>query len=190
MVKNEKGFTLVELLATVVILGIIMLVAVPNVTGIIYKNRANTYVEDAKKLTTLAEYKMRVNNNTIQKPSDGQCIIMDLSYLDNAEFEDPPNGGDYLLNDSFVIIKRDGNEYKYYTQIIEKFKSTYRGVLLNDSKNLYEDGATNLVSNATSSDLIENMADGAKDTLDYLAYVQKFDSSFTCTNGLLAVYSN
>ena len=50
MLKNKKGFTLIELLATIVILGIIMIVAVPNVTGIIYRNRANTYVEDAKKI--------------------------------------------------------------------------------------------------------------------------------------------
>ena len=49
VLRDKKGFTLVELLATVVILGIIMIVAVPNVMGILTRNRSNTYLEDAKK---------------------------------------------------------------------------------------------------------------------------------------------
>ena len=55
--KNQKGFTLVVLLAVMVILGIMMAIAMPNVTGILNKNRASIYVEDAKKLATTAEYK-------------------------------------------------------------------------------------------------------------------------------------
>ena len=57
---NQKGFTLMELLATIVILSIIMLIAVPNVINTLDKNkRSFTYVEDAKKMITLAEYKFR-----------------------------------------------------------------------------------------------------------------------------------
>ena len=83
MLKNKKGFTLIELLATIVILGIIMIVAVPNVTGIIYRNRSNTYVEDAKKMVTLADYAIRGSNNKITRPADGHCIAFSLHYLDN-----------------------------------------------------------------------------------------------------------
>ena len=53
--KKNKGFTMVELLAAITILGIIMMIAVPNVLSIIDKNKKRTYVEDAKKIQSLAE---------------------------------------------------------------------------------------------------------------------------------------
>ena len=130
MKKNNKGFTLVELLAVMVILGIMMAIAMPNVTGILNKNRASTYVEDAKKLTTTAEYKLRGSNTGLVKPANGQCIVMNLAYLDNSEFEEPPYGGQYLKDESYVVIKKNGDTYEYYVQLLEKMGEgkSYRGI--------------------------------------------------------------
>lgn len=154
MLKNRNGFTLIELLATIVILGIIMVIAVPNVTGIIYRSRANTYIEDAKKMVTLTDYAMRGGNNKITKPGENQCIIFSLYYLDNAEFEDPPNGGDYQKNNSFVVVKRKDNKLVYYVQIVEKFKDNYRGVPFVESSELNKEGASGrLVDNFADSDI-------------------------------------
>lgn len=160
--NNQRGFTLVELLAVMVILGIIMAIALPNVTGILYKNRSSTYVEDAKKLVTTAEYKFRGSNTGIIKPADGQCIAMNLAYLDNSEFEEPPNGGEYLKNQSFVIIKRNGTSYEYYVQLAEQLKggSATRGIPFIKSTKLYEEGATDEVANIESSKIF-NLSDYA-----------------------------
>ena len=67
---KSRGFTLIELLATLTILGIIMAIAVPNVMSILDKNKRTTYLEDAKKLVTQAEYKFRMSQS-IDKPADG-----------------------------------------------------------------------------------------------------------------------
>ena len=46
--KNENGFTLVELLAVIVIMGILMMVAIPSVTRTIENSRKDTFVDIAK----------------------------------------------------------------------------------------------------------------------------------------------
>jgi len=46
--NNEKGLTLVELLAVIVILGIIAAIAVPSIGGIIEKSRVNAAIADGQ----------------------------------------------------------------------------------------------------------------------------------------------
>lgn len=46
--KNNRGFTLVELLAVIVIMGILMMVAIPSVTRTIENSRKDTFVDIAK----------------------------------------------------------------------------------------------------------------------------------------------
>ena len=45
---NSKGFTLVELLAVIVIMGILMMVAIPSVSRTIENSRKDTFVDIAK----------------------------------------------------------------------------------------------------------------------------------------------
>ncbi len=46
--KNNKGFTLVELLAVIVIMGILMMVAIPAITRTIENSRKDTFIDIAK----------------------------------------------------------------------------------------------------------------------------------------------
>ena len=45
---NKKGFTLVELLAVIVIMGILMMVAIPSISRVIENSRKDTFVDIAK----------------------------------------------------------------------------------------------------------------------------------------------
>ena len=47
MKLNKRGFTLIELIASMVILAMLMVITVPNVIGILAQQKKNAYKEDA-----------------------------------------------------------------------------------------------------------------------------------------------
>ncbi len=114
---KNKGFTIVELLASVVILAILIGVAIPNILGVMTKQKAKTYVEDSKRLSVLAKTKFSTND-FIDKKS-GVCFSLD--YLDNGDFEESPNGGRYIKELSYVYYDgKDGNNNDiYYVTLVE-----------------------------------------------------------------------
>ena len=100
--KNNKGFTLVELLATLVVLGIIMAIAVPNVISVVQKNRKKTLIEDAKKMLSMAQYKVAKENVTVTR-------TYTLRELDiTEELKKGPNGELYDRNNSKVVFSSSG----------------------------------------------------------------------------------
>ncbi len=143
---GEKGFTLIELLATIAILALLMLVAVPNVMSTIDKNKQNTYVEDAKRMITLAEYEVR-SNTDIELPTSGNCIVILLGALDLSDFNEGPEGGAYDLDKSYVVIGRTGSTYEYAASIVENFDGNTRGLPLITRDDLNKESArTKVVS--------------------------------------------
>ena len=142
---KNNGFTLIELLATILILALFMLVAVPNVMSTIDKNKQDTYIEDAKRMVTLAEYEVR-SNTDIELPLSGSCIVIKLNALDTSSLEEAPEGGVYDYNNSFVVVARSGNSYLYYVTLIENYDSGKRGVKLTSRDKLSkEDARDNVV---------------------------------------------
>ena len=59
--ENNKGFTLVELLAVIVILGLLMAIAIPSVTKYITQSRVKTLVSTIDSYVTAAT--TAVNDN-------------------------------------------------------------------------------------------------------------------------------
>lgn len=118
---NNKGFTLVELLASLVILGVLMAITIPNVVGIISQSKTNNYRADAEKMISTAKYKFSADS--LYKPQANECIVITLSYLGESKFDNPPNEGQYLMGESFVIVKREGKRFNYYVRLVEKTKA-------------------------------------------------------------------
>ena len=154
MKKNTKGFTLVELLAAMVILGILMVICVPTILNMLEDNRNRVYIDDAKKMIAQAEYRIRANNSTIEKPSKGSAIVISLGYLESSDFDNPPNNGEYLKEASYVVVKNTGRKLEYSVSIVEKMeKGGYKGVVLTKNSNLLKNNARKYVKVFTKNDL-------------------------------------
>ncbi len=137
--KNNKAFTLVELIAAVTIMGILLFVVVPNITNTLEKNKKTTYVNDAKKLITLAKKKYK-EDTTIKEANSTDCLVFTLSNLKGKDISSGPNSGKYHESKSYVTVKYVGGKYIYGVQLVESYSDRpvmYRGIpYIADSSNL------------------------------------------------------
>ena len=141
---KNKGFTLVEVLAMLVVLGILMAVTIPNITGIVNQHKTNAIKSDVTKMVDSAKIKMSTDDD-VKRPKQGQCVIFSLNYLNyNKDIGDGPHDGTYLEYDSFVIVKREGNAYKYYVRLVEETKDGLYGISGVDSELITQENDDNI----------------------------------------------
>ena len=81
VMKNKKGFTLVELLAVIAILSILVIIALPNVINMYTKAQKEAFLTETKKLYSEAEKKyisssISGNTNTIINSEDDSKLDM------------------------------------------------------------------------------------------------------------------
>ncbi len=158
MKKNNKGFTLVELLAALVILGVLAALALPTVVNLLGNSRDKLYITDAKKLISQAEYKFRVASSEIEKPEDGECLVLSMVYLDNSDFDNPPNNGEYVREASYVVVKNNGGNFEFSVELVEEVKKgVFKGVELSRDSSLSTSSTRHIV-NFSKNDLyfVEN----------------------------------
>jgi type IV pilus assembly protein PilA len=119
--KNKKGFTLIEMLAVILILGVLMTVAIPNIISTLDKNKKDTFIKDAKLAIVAAEYTI-TRDTKLEFPDSNSTIVFPLSHLKNLGLRDSPFGTYYSLTRSFVAITKDpvgaDSEYFYYVHLV------------------------------------------------------------------------
>ena len=101
---NKKGFTLVELLALMVILGVIATITIPNTIKLLDENKRSTFLQDATKLISHAEYTLHASRNVKIPTGANEITVMNLKYLNTNELEMSPYGMEYNAKQSFVVI--------------------------------------------------------------------------------------
>ena len=72
MVKNKKAFTLVELLAVIVILAVILVIAVPSIMDTIKESRKGALASSAKLIASSAE-SAKLSNDTLGIDTNIEC---------------------------------------------------------------------------------------------------------------------
>ena len=119
MENTRKGFTLVELLAVIVILAIIMIIAIPSVLGTMTIARKKSFVEYVTKVYMAAQNKY-MSAQTLGQKNLGSSLIgtyhREYFYIYNIKTDlGLENTGDYK---GYVIVEKpnstDRNKPRFY----------------------------------------------------------------------------
>lgn len=131
---NKKGFTLVELLATMAILAIISIIAVPNVVKIMDSNKKEKILNDGLTLISLAKQEVASNRDLSDSLTE-TGIKKTLQELDNHnDITTDPNGRDYKRGDSYVNIAKVRGVITYCVYL-----ESENWILANNANCVYED---------------------------------------------------
>lgn len=125
--KKEKGFTLVELLAVIVILGIIAAIAVPMIGNVINDSKDKAILADAQTILNAAKLKYSTDLNTTG------TVIYRKDSNKTGELDQYVSG--LSSNSSYKVeLKSDGTWEITYSEFDNIKNSKYRDGLGEDDK--------------------------------------------------------
>ena len=110
---NKNGFTLVELIAVIVILGLLALIANSSVVNVVKNSKSDLYNAQLKLIESAAE--TWGNDNLDKLPNDGECKYLTLANLKN-----------YGLIKEEIINPKTNSEFSdnLYIKITSKINSS------------------------------------------------------------------
>nr|WP_082892673.1 type II secretion system protein [Rossellomorea aquimaris] len=109
MLKNERGLTLVELLAVIVILGIIAAIAVPSIGGIIDKTKEDAKVAEAIQIINAAKLAHASDSEITQWKHDADNSVTP-AYGGLKEYLSNVDDVDYIVKYSNGIYTISGHD--------------------------------------------------------------------------------
>lgn len=96
--KNNSGFTLIETIAVIIILGIVLTIAVPTITNVVKRTNEKRMIEDAELFISIVKEKVE---------SDTMGDIKEKYYLNDinsSTIKESPFGGEYNSGASYVKV--------------------------------------------------------------------------------------
>lgn len=143
--KNKKGFTLVELLAVIVILGVLLMIAVPAVQNVIKKTKNNATQKQAELFIDAAKKMAIIDEAT------SDMVIYKLSDLDSDVDKNRFTG--------MVVALKENGSYKYYIYLND---SVNKKTIGNNDNDILGNNDNNIFKFASEDNINENVTDGGK----------------------------
>ena len=113
---NKKGFTMVELLATIVLVGILSVIAISSVNGIIGKTKNEKSTQE--KNTAIMAAKSYIQMNKERAPKlNGEIVKITFAELKDAKYIVNSSGASCMNNSYVEIEKVKDDNYKYSAHI-------------------------------------------------------------------------
>ena len=116
---NRKGFTLVELLAVLVLLSAIMYIAIPSISSSMERSKNKKKEKNIQLLEAAAEMYFADHRYAIQKNSQCYIVLEDLVSGGYVSSDTVKNDDDELLG--VIVYTKNTNKLEY--------KEEYQGVI-------------------------------------------------------------
>lgn len=111
--KNKKtvkrAFTLIELLAVIIILGVLMIIAIPSVTSYISESRKSSYISTVK--NTINSMRTKVNEGLLSMYDTDTTYYIPINYVETENDLKTPFGD---FTQAYIGVIYDGQGFKYY----------------------------------------------------------------------------
>ena len=116
---KKNGFTLIEIIAVIVIIGIVMLIAVPAVINYtrnsnqsVYANNIGSFMEQAKLLYGEKQYGPYMDEDEI--------MLVPISVIETTKGDNKRSPyGSFINEQSYIIIERKGKTVYYYASAVD-----------------------------------------------------------------------
>ncbi|MDR9798155.1 prepilin-type N-terminal cleavage/methylation domain-containing protein [Aeribacillus pallidus] len=100
LLKKEKGMTLIELLAVIIIIAIILAIAIPIIANVIGQSRDRATVSEALNIISAAKLKYaQEGGNDLPYTADELAKYIDIDTDDDDDFEVSYNGTTWSITD-------------------------------------------------------------------------------------------
>lgn len=117
---NNKGFTLIELMASMIVLTLITLIIIPIINGVMNDNREKLYNDQISGIIDSA--KLWGSSDIKRLPNEGETITVSLGELVNSGFakkdlENPKTNKPFDPLTTIVIIYNNNGSLEYKVEV-------------------------------------------------------------------------